>query len=150
SGIANSSPEFVIYRVLGGLAVGAASVMSPAYISEVAPARYRGRLATVQQIAIISGLFASFLSNYILARLATASTAMLWWGSEACVGKFWAELVPAPLCQLRLSFVPESPRDLGARGVRVRAMSVLTRLCGALQGERKLGEIDASLASDHH
>src|SRR5690606_16283711 len=66
SGIASGSVEFVIYRVLGGFAVGAASVMSPAYISEVAPARYRGRLATVQQIAIISGLFASFLSNYLL------------------------------------------------------------------------------------
>src|SRR5690606_38591063 len=59
SGIATSSLEFVLYRALGGLAVGAASVMSPAYISEVSAARYRGRLATVQQIAIISGLFAS-------------------------------------------------------------------------------------------
>src|SRR5690606_11677019 len=112
SGIANSSPEFVIYRVLGGLAVGAASVMSPAYISEVAPARYRGRLATVQQIAIISGLFASFLSNYILARLATASTAMLWWGYEAWRWMFCAELVPATLFLLLLFFIPESPRYL--------------------------------------
>ena len=75
SGIANGSLEFVLYRVLGGLAVGAASVMSPAYIAEVAPARYRGRLATIQQIAIISGLFASFLSNYLLARTATSSMA---------------------------------------------------------------------------
>ncbi|WP_027070995.1 sugar porter family MFS transporter [Luteimonas sp. J29] len=150
SGIANSSLEFVVYRVLGGLAVGGASVMSPAYISEVSPARYRGRLATVQQIAIISGLFASFLSNYILARLATASTAMLWWGYEAWRWMFWAELVPATLFLLLLFFIPESPRYLVARGLRERATSVLTRLYGALQGERKLGEIDASLASDHH
>ena len=56
SGIATSSFEFVIYRVLGGLAVGAASVMAPAYISEVSPARYRGMLTSIQQIAIISGL----------------------------------------------------------------------------------------------
>src|SRR5690606_36159944 len=109
-----------------------------------------GRLATVQQIAIISGLFASFLSNYILARLATASTAMLWWGYEAWRWMFWAELVPATLFLLLLFFIPESPRYLVARGLRERATSVLTRLYGALQGERKLGEIDASLGSDHH
>src|SRR5690606_33294127 len=54
SGIAGTSAEFIFYRILGGLAVGAASVMAPAYISEVSPARYRGRMTTVQQIAIIS------------------------------------------------------------------------------------------------
>ncbi|MGY8863228.1 MAG: MFS transporter, partial [Pseudomonadales bacterium] len=74
SGIATSSVEFVFYRIIGGLAVGAASVMSPAYISEVAPARYRGRLATIQQIAIITGLFVAFASNYFLADLAGLST----------------------------------------------------------------------------
>src|SRR6056297_3138176 len=57
SGIATETVEFIIYRVLGGLAVGAASVLAPAYISEVAPAKYRGTLSSVQQIAIISGLF---------------------------------------------------------------------------------------------
>jgi len=67
SGVADSSVEFVFYRILGGLAVGAASVMAPAYISEVAPARYRGMLTTVQQIAIICGLFMAFISNYLLA-----------------------------------------------------------------------------------
>ena len=80
SGAAHSSLVFVIARVIGGFAVGAASVMSPAYIAEVAPARYRGRLATVQQIAIISGLFAAFLSNYLLAKSAGASTEILWAG----------------------------------------------------------------------
>ena len=65
SGIATSSFEFIIYRIIGGIAVGAASVMAPAYISEIAPARYRGALATVQQVAIITGLFISFLSNRI-------------------------------------------------------------------------------------
>ncbi len=73
-------------RVLGGFAVGAASVMSPAYIAEVASARYRGRLATVQQMAIICGLFAAFLSNYLLARAAGASTEPLWLGHEAGAG----------------------------------------------------------------
>ena len=150
SGIATSSAEFVIYRVIGGLAVGAASVMAPAYISEVAPARYRGRLATVQQIAIISGLFFSFLSNWWLARHAGASTEILWLDYEAWRWMFWAELAPAFLFLFALFFIPESPRYLVARGLRDRALGVLTRLYGAAQGERTLVEIDASLAKDHH
>lgn len=66
SGVAGSSMEFVIYRVLGGLAIGAASVMAPAYISEIASPAYRGRLITIQQVAIIAGLFFAFLNNYFL------------------------------------------------------------------------------------
>ena len=73
SGMAETSAEFVLYRVVGGLAVGAASILAPAYISEVAPARHRGTLATIQQIAIISGLFAAFVSNYLLANFAGAT-----------------------------------------------------------------------------
>ena len=67
SGIATGSLEFVIYRLIGGFAVGAASIICPAYISEIAPARDRGRLATMQQMAIVLGLFFAFLSNYLLA-----------------------------------------------------------------------------------
>jgi len=66
AGAAHASWMFVAARMVGGFAVGAASVMSPAYIAEVASARYRGKLATVQQMAIISGLFAAFLSNSLL------------------------------------------------------------------------------------
>ena len=150
SGIATSSMEFVVYRIIGGFAVGAASVMSPAYISEVAPARYRGRLATVQQIAIISGLFASFLSNYLLAKVATSSLAPLWLGYEAWRWMFWIELAPAALFLVALCFIPESPRYLVARGLRERAGAVLARLYGANEGGRKLGEIEASLAADQH
>ena len=150
SGVATSSLEFVVYRVIGGFAVGAASVMAPAYISEVAPARYRGRLATVQQIAIISGLFAAFLSNYLLARTASSSLAPLWWGFEAWRWMFWAEIAPALLFLVALFFIPESPRYLVARGLRDRASRVLARLYGDAEGGRKLQEIDASLAVDHH
>lgn len=64
SGYVSSEWPFVFYRILGGLAVGAASVMAPAYISEVAPAHIRGRLASLQQVAIIAGLFLAFVSNY--------------------------------------------------------------------------------------
>ncbi|MCF7222152.1 sugar porter family MFS transporter [Marilutibacter chinensis] len=150
SGVATSSPEFVFYRVLGGLAVGAASVMSPAYISEVSAAHYRGRLATVQQIAIICGLFAAFLSNYLLAKFAGASTEPLWGGHEAWRWMFWMEGAPALLFLVALLFIPESPRFLVVKARRERALAVLTRLYGTTAGTAKLGEIEASLAQDHH
>ncbi|KRG71552.1 sugar porter family MFS transporter [Pseudoxanthomonas dokdonensis] len=150
SGIATGSLEFVIYRIIGGLAVGAASVMSPAYISEVSSARYRGRLATVQQIAIIGGLFAAFLSNYLLAKVAGSSLQPLWMGFEAWRWMFWIELFPAGLFLLALLFIPESPRYLVAKGRKEHAKQVLQRLYGVSEGERKLVDIDRSLAADHH
>ncbi len=150
SGVATSSFEFVIYRVLGGLAVGAASVMSPAYISEIAPARIRGRLATIQQIAIICGLFAAFVSNYLLAEFAGASTAILWAGFQAWRWMFWIEIIPAAVFFFGLLAIPESPRFLVASGKIEKAKSVLTRLYGSTAATSKVEEIDQSLAADHH
>lgn len=150
SGIAGSSVEFVIFRVLGGMAVGAASVIAPAYIGEVAPAQYRGRLITIQQIAIITGLFSAFVSNYLLAGIAGASTAELWFGFEAWRWMFWIEIAPAVLFFTGLLFIPESPRYLVIGGKTETAQAVLTRLYGSEQGAAKLTEIDESLAADHH
>lgn len=150
SGIATGSLEFVLYRIVGGLAVGAASVMSPAYIAEVSSARYRGRLATVQQIAIIGGLFAAFLSNYLLARVAGGSTAEFWGGYQAWRWMFWIEIAPAALFLVALFAIPESPRFLVARGRLAQAERVLVRLYGDAAGRRKLEEIRQSLAADQH
>jgi len=150
SGISVSSTEFIIYRILGGLAVGAASVMAPAYISEVAPARYRGVLTTIQQVAIITGLFMAFVSNYLLAKTAGVSTAILWMDMEAWRWMFWVELTPAVLFFLALFLIPESPRFLVAKGKKSQAEAVLCKLYGEQAGKSKLIEIDKSLAADHH
>ena len=150
SGVASGSVEFVLYRIIGGLAVGAASVMSPAYISEVAPARYRGRLTTIQQVAIISGLFMAFVSNYLLADLAGLSTAELWMGFEAWRWMFWIELLPASLFLIALFFIPESPRFLIASGKDEAGQQVLTKLYGPVAGAEKASEIKASTANDNH
>ncbi len=149
SGIATSSLEFVIYRIIGGMAVGAASVMAPAYISEVSLARYRGRLTTVQQIAIISGLFLSFVSNYVLAGIASGSEQELWFGFEAWRWMFWMELVPAILFFVTLLFIPESPRFLVFKGKTDVARQVLRKLYGTRDGDAKLADIQASLEQDH-
>jgi MFS family permease len=100
---------FIVARMLGGFAVGGASVMSPAYIAEVASARYRGRLATVQQIAIISGLFMAFLSNYLLAKAAGASTEALWLGHEAWRWMFWMQVLPSPSSWGCCCLFPKAP-----------------------------------------
>ena len=150
SGVAGSSFEFVLYRVVGGLAVGAASVMAPAYISEIAPARYRGALTTVQQVAIIVGLFTAFVSNYLLADAAGASTEVLWMEFEAWRWMFWVELAPATLFFVALLLIPESPRYLVIHKNQDKALDVLTRLYGETQGKAKLLEIENSLASDKH
>ncbi|MCF2948548.1 sugar porter family MFS transporter [Paraglaciecola aquimarina] len=149
SGIATSSIEFIVYRILGGLAVGAASVMTPAYISEIAPARLRGRLSSIQQVAIITGLFCAFVSNYLLADIAGESTAKFWMDFEAWRWMFWIELVPAVLFFVLLMFIPESPRYLVLNKKDQQAGLVLNKLYGA-SGEQKLVEIQQSLAGDRH
>jgi SP family sugar:H+ symporter-like MFS transporter len=150
SGVAESSAEFIIYRFLGGLAVGAASVMAPAYISEISPARLRGRLASIQQVAIVFGLFAAFVSNYLLANYAGASTAEFWLGFEAWRWMFWIELIPALLFLVALMFIPESPRFLVMNNQDTQAQAVLARLYGDTAGQQKLTEIKNSLAGDKH
>ncbi len=149
AGLASNSVVFIIARLLGGFAVGAASVISPAYIAEVAPARYRGRMATVQQIAIISGLFIAFLSNYLLAKAAGASTEILWGGHEAWRWMFWMQAIPSLVFLALLLVIPESPRYLMVKNRRQDAEKVLTALYGPAEAQSKLQEIGDTLSEDH-
>ena len=148
SGWADQSLSFVFFRLVGGLAVGGASVITPAYISEVTPARYRGAMASTQQIAIISGLFLAFVSNYFLAGYAGSSTSPLWLGYEAWRWMFWIEMLPASIFGLALFAIPESPRFLVLRGQLDAADLVLNRLVGPDEASTKLPEIQDSLAGE--
>ena len=149
SGIANAFSVFIIFRIIGGLAVGAASVMAPAYISEIAPAKYRGALSTIQQVAIISGLFVSFLSNYFLADLSGSSENLLWWNYETWRWMFWMELIPALSFLILLFFIPESPRYLVAQNQNKKAQVVLSKLYDKDTAQIKISEIQASLETEH-
>ena len=150
AGAAGSSAIFIFARIIGGLGVGAASVISPVYISEVTPANVRGRLSSVQQVMIISGLTGAFIANFVLARYAGGSTAPLWLDYPAWRWMFWLQAIPAAIYFLALLAIPESPRYLVARGRDADALAVLTRLFGSLEAARKVGEIRASLSADHH
>jgi SP family sugar:H+ symporter-like MFS transporter len=149
AGAADSSLHFIIARFIGGLGVGAASVLTPAYISEVTPASMRGRLSSVQQIMIITGLTGAFLGNYALAHTAGSSTAEFWLGFPAWRWMFWLQVVPASIYLLALLAIPESPRFLVAKNRDAQAQAVLSKLFGPDAGARKVAEIRASLAADH-
>ncbi|MFD1036184.1 sugar porter family MFS transporter [Sphingomonas hankookensis] len=140
---------FVIARFMGGMAVGAASVLSPAYISEVAPANIRGRMTTIQQIMIISGLTAAFVVNYYLANAAGASTSIWWGGYEAWRWMYWMQAIPAAVFLVALLFIPESPRYLVQKGRLDEARIVLTRLFGPAAAATKVRDIEASFSKDH-
>ncbi len=148
-GFAHAHWLFVVARVCGGIAVGAASVLSPAYISEVAPAAIRGRLATMQQVMIITGLTAAFAVNYLLAQWAGASTAVLWGGIEAWRWMYLMQAVPAAGFLVALQFIPESPRYLVATGQIEAAAAVLRQLAGEAAGRVRLEAIRASVAGEY-
>ncbi len=147
-GLTDMHEMFVAARFAGGMAVGAASVLSPLYISEVAPAKIRGRLTTVQQVMIITGLTAAFVVNYFLARHAGGSLGELA-GVEAWRWMYLAQAVPAVVFLLALFLIPESPRYLVSRGRNEQAHKVLASLFGTAEADRKVGEIQASFTKDH-
>ena len=147
-GVAEDHTIFLIARLCGGMAVGAASVLSPAYISEVAPAHIRGRMTTVNQIMIISGLTAAFVVNYFLAQAAGNSLNDIG-GIAAWRWMYLAQAVPAAVFLVALFFIPESPRYLVARGRHDQAAGVLARLFGETVAKAKIEEIRSSFTSDH-
>ncbi len=148
TGAAGTAFVFATARFFAGMAVGAASVLSPAYISEVTPARLRGRFSSLQQIMIIIGLLGAATANWAFQNAAGSSVAPVM-GYPAWRWMFWAQAVPAVLFLFALMFIPESPRYLVAKGRIDDARNVLARLFGADSADRKVEEIKATLAADH-
>jgi len=148
-GLSHDHLIFLIARLCGGMAVGTASVLSPAYISEVAPANIRGRMTTIQQVMIITGLTAAFVVNYFLAAAAGKSTNIFWAGIEAWRWMYLMQALPAAVFLVALFFIPESPRYLVSRKRDEHAAEVLARLFGTTEAKVKLAEIRASFSEDH-
>jgi len=148
SGISDGSVEFILYRLIGGLAVGAASILAPLYISEIAPSKIRGRLATLQQLMIVVGLFAAFISNYSLVGLSGGAEEELWMGFQTWSWMFWAEILPAAIFALVLFFIPESPRYLVASNQSEKALTVLSSMSNATQAAIKVADIKSTVRVD--
>ena len=148
SGLPSGIQAFIFWRVIGGLGVGAASVIAPAYIAETARASLRGRLGSLQQFAIVTGIFAALLSNYAIVFLSGGAERPFWLGAYAWQWMFWVGTVPSLLYGIAVFFIPESPRHLVAQGRIEESGAVLLRLEGG-DARAKVEAIRASLG-DHH
>lgn len=131
SGLPISIYDFVFWRFLGGMGVGAASVIAPAYIAEVSPAHMRGRLGSLQQLAIVVGIFIALLSNFAIGSAAGSADNPFWFGYDAWRWMFWSEIPAALLYGICATFIPESPRYLVANKREAEALAILTRIIGA-------------------
>ncbi|MFT3896841.1 MAG: sugar porter family MFS transporter [Thermomonas sp.] len=150
SGLVHGVWDLVLWRLIGGIGIGVASVIAPAYIAEISPAHVRGRLGSLQQLAIVLGIFVALASDAYLAGRAGGAAQALWSGLAAWRWMFLVAAVPAVLYGLLVLGVPESPRYLVAKGDNAGAGEVLRRVLG-LDGDalqRKIAEIDASLHAE--
>jgi SP family sugar:H+ symporter-like MFS transporter len=130
AGASSSAEMFFVFRLIGGFGVGAASVVAPAYIAEVSPAEIRGRLTTIQQLAIVVGLQSAFLSNYLIAHAAGSAGAPWLLGIHAWRWMYWVQLVPSLFYLFSSLALPESPRYLVAKGREAAARMMMLRLWG--------------------
>ncbi len=137
---------FVFYRILGGVGVGLASMLSPMYIAEIAPAKIRGNLVAWNQLAIIFGMLVIYFVNYGIAK---SGDSHAWLDTVGWRYMFGSEAVPCVIFLGLLFLVPETPRYLMLRGREAEARKVLARLLPAGECERELAEIRASLAARH-
>ena len=137
-------PLFVDYRILGGLAVGAASMTSPMYIAEIAPARVRGRLVSVNQFAIIFGMLVVYFVNSHIAALGE----QIWNVESGWRWMFGSGALPAVVFLFLLLAVPESPRWLTKQGRDAEAMAVLARVGGSQHAQVEMAEIRQTLAQE--
>jgi len=135
--------SFMSFRFLGGIAVGGASVVSPMYIAELSPAKYRGRLVSITQFNIVFGILLAYLSNYIIGSLHI--------GPNECRWMFGVMALPAAAFFFLLFLTPQSPRWLIARQ-RVEEARDVFKKCGAdsKSMEEEITEIQASLDVQHH
>jgi len=130
SGLAFTIWDFIFWRILGGIAIGTASVIAPAYIAECSPTHLRGRLGSLQQLAIVAGIFIALLSDYFIAVSAGSAESPFLFGIAAWRWMFWTAVPPAVFYGMAALTIPESPRYLVAQGRESEAEGVLTKILG--------------------
>ncbi|MFB3905830.1 MAG: sugar porter family MFS transporter [Acidobacteriota bacterium] len=153
NGLAGSFAVFVAWRMLGGMAIGLASSLSPMYISEVAPAGMRGKLVSINQLTIVIGIVLAQLINWLLVRglPADATEDFLlnsWYGQEGWRWMFGLTAVPALVFLAGMLFVPESPRWLAKNGQSEKAHAFLARIGGKAYASNAVAEIEDTLRNE--
>ncbi|MDL4821406.1 sugar porter family MFS transporter [Actinomadura opuntiae] len=149
SAFAFSAVDLTAWRLVGGLAIGAASVIAPAYIAEIAPAELRGRLGSLQQMAIVLGIFAALVVDYVIAQVSDGgATGTFPWGGGAWRWMFASAAVPAVFWGVIATTIPESPRYLVKKHKMNDARRVLARVMGRGDVDGKIKDIVRSIAED--
>lgn len=158
SAIGSAVPQTVMFlivaRVIGGLGVGMASMLSPLYISEYSPASLRGRLVALYQFAIVIGILGAYLSNnlIVLHALQNEMAGNGFWGwiftTESWRGMFFMETLPASLFLLLMLTIPESPRWLAGQGQTERAVSLLSKVLEPNEAEKEIRELTQLLDNE--
>lgn len=133
--------SFVVYRIIGGIGVGLASMISPMYIAEIAPANTRGKLVSFNQFAIIFGMLVIYFVNYFIAKQGDEQ----WLITDGWRLMFLSGAIPAGIFILLLFFVPETPRYLVLTGKEDKALKVLNKIAGNNQAKVILDEIKGTL-----
>ena len=153
TGMASSFSAFVPWRILGGFAIGMASSLSPMYIAEVAPAQYRGKLVSLNQLTIVVGILLAQVVNWLIAKPVPHDATPLqilnsWNGQIGWRWMFGVTAIPSVLFFLSMFLLPESPRWLAKSGAHERARRVLSRIGGESYGTQALKEIEATVVND--
>lgn len=136
-----SVPLLVMFRIIGGLGIGVASMNAPTYIAELSPAAIRGKMVTYYQLAIVVGFFVVFLATYGIGNSGDADYNL----NQGWRLMFWSELIPCILFLFLLFLVPKSPRWLMMVGRKEEAEAVLTRIHGEDMVEKEISEITQSI-----
>ncbi|MGH9600458.1 MAG: MFS transporter, partial [Terracidiphilus sp.] len=149
TGLATSFAAFVAWRIAGGCAIGLASGVSPMYIAEISPARLRGRLVSLNQMALVIGILLAQVVNWLIARPvpagATAHQILLSWnGQWGWRWMFGVTAIPSLLFLASTFLVPESPRWLAAKNRGAEALRVLERLGGAGYARQVMEDFNAA------
>ncbi|MCP5535010.1 MAG: sugar porter family MFS transporter [Akkermansiaceae bacterium] len=139
--VPNDINTFIIFRIIGGIGVGAASMTSPMYIAEIAPARIRGRLVSLNQLAIVGGMLVVYFVNYFI----TNPDDMAWNTATGWRWMFGSEALPAAGLFLLTFFIPETPRWLSMHGRKNEARAVLVKIEGEETADEEMRAIETSL-----
>ena len=135
SGFSYSVEALIFWRFIGGIGVGFASVIAPAYIAEIAPARMRGRMATMQQMSLVIGIFFALLVSALLVNITGSAAGMQFGGIEAWRWMYLSEIIPALLYGIFAARLPESPRYLIQRGREAEAREILKNIVNIASDE---------------